>query len=366
MAETNGSGLANLTNHTFYSLPWCSGSWPSKTVEITTYFILMTFSFTGNGLLVAVFYRNKTLRTTVHYFIVNMAISDLIIPVVHLPWEISSTYHDGLWLVDGVLGTVLCKLVFNAWSVSTVVSILSMIVIAVNRFRAVLFPTKLALLSQNKRRLLLPATWIASVVLQAHFFYAAKAVPHDTGLYCTVQRESASHAHKVALIDWVLMFFLTSVSAIVLTVLYTSVIISLHRKKNNLHLANEIIKKRESRNRKIAYMLVNVVVVFYVVWIPYHVESYHYYIKPHIRLPCISNWLAIRLPLLYPVINPVVYYIFNEEYRQGFRELLCCPWPCINRCKECFQPSVSPQGANSVHNAEQVNDAMENIELQEQ
>ena len=84
----------------------------------------MTFSFTGNGLLVAVFYRNKTLRTTVHYFIVNMAISDLIIPVVHLPWEISSTYHDGLWLVDGVLGTVLCKLVFNAWSVSTVVSIL--------------------------------------------------------------------------------------------------------------------------------------------------------------------------------------------------------------------------------------------------
>ena len=105
-----------------------------------------------------------------HYFIVNMAISDLMISVVHLPWRISKTYRDGLWLVDGITGTVLSKLVFFAWPVSDGVSIVSMIVIAVERFRAILFPMKSASLSRNKHRLIIATTWIISVALWGHFF----------------------------------------------------------------------------------------------------------------------------------------------------------------------------------------------------
>ena len=353
----------NFTNQTFYS---CSVSSPSKAAEIALYLILMTFSLTGNVFLVAIFYRNKTLRAAVHYFIVNMAISDLIIPVIHLPWRISKTYHDGFFLVDGVTATVLCKVVSIAWPVSTEVSILSMIVIAVDRFRAVLFPMKSALLSRNKRRLIITATWVASVALWAHFLHIAKVVPRDTGETCVLQWELVSHTQNAFRIKWVLSFSLTSLSAIVLTILYSSIIISLHRRIISLHLANEIIRKRESRNRQIAYMLVTIVVVFYVVWIPFYVVDTYHYLKPHVKLPCIFTWLAHRLPFLSPVVNPVVYYIFNEKYREGLRELLCCPWTCANKCKQCFQPLISPQGENNVHNAEQVNDHFDNIELEEQ
>ena len=367
MAEFNGSGLANpVTNQTSDSPPWCFGSRPSTIVELTTYLFLITFSLTGNMLLVAVFYRNKTLRSSVHYFIVSMAISDLLMALIYLPWMISKAYHDGLWLVGGVLGTVLCKLAQFAGPVSAAVSVLSMIVIAADRFRAVLFPMKSVLLSRNKRWLIIASTWIASLAFQGDYLYRAKVVPCDTGLYCVLQWEPASYTRQMILIDWLLTFCLISVSAIVLTILYSSIISSLHRRIINLHLANEMMRKRENRNRKIAYMLVTIVVLFYVVWIPFHVQRFYRVFKPHIRLPCFFHWLAIRLPLLCPVINPVVYYIFNEEYRQGFRELLCCPWLCANKCKECFQRSVPPQGENNVHNAEQVNDGMENLELQEQ
>ena len=365
MAEFKGSGLDNLTSQTLhvYSPLVCSGARPSKTVQISTYFILMTSSLTGNVLLVAVFYRNKTLRTSVHYFIMNMAISDLVIPVCTLPWVISRTYHDGLWLVDGITGTVLCKLVYIVWPVSASVSILSMIAVAMDRFRAILFPMKSALLSRKKRRLIIASIWIASVALCAHILYVVKIVPRDTGLYCISQWELVSHTRNVFLINWVLMFSLISVSAIVLTVLYSSIIISLHKRENNLHLANEIIKKRERKNRKIAYMLVTVVVVFYGVWIPLLVERYYFYVQPYIKLPCIFSWLSYWIgPSLYPVFNPLVYYIFNEQYRQGFRELLCCPWLCINKCNDRFHPSVAPLAENSVHNAERVD--RENIELQ--
>ena len=345
-----GSGLANLTYQTTYYRPRCSGLWLSKTVQIATYLILITFSLTGNVLLVAVLYRNKTLRTAVHYFIMNMAVSDLITPVLTLPGEISYVYHDRNFFVDGALGIVLCKFVYISGPVSAWVSIFSMIAIAATRFRAVLFPMKSAVLSRNKRRLIIASTWIASVALQVLFLYRVEVIPrHDTGLACTVQLDAASHLWKVLLItDRVLKFFLTSVSAIVLTVLYSSIITSLHRQKNNLHLANEMIRKRVIMNRKIAYMLVTIVVVFYIVWIPFYVSRFYRFFKPHIRFPCFFHWLAYRLPLMYPLVNPVVYYIFNKEYRQGFRELLCCPWPCANKCKECFQPSVSPLGENNV------------------
>ena len=42
-----------------------------------------------------------------------------------------------------------------------------------------------------------------------------------------------------------------------------------------------MIKKRESRNRKIAYMFVTIVVIFYLVWIPLYVVSYSK--NPHKR-----------------------------------------------------------------------------------
>ena len=79
----------------------------TKAATIATGFLVLFLSLMGNFLVVAVFYRNKTLRTPVHYLIVNMAVSDLIIPVVFVPLVIAEQYYDGLWIFDGVTGTLL-------------------------------------------------------------------------------------------------------------------------------------------------------------------------------------------------------------------------------------------------------------------
>ena len=366
MVEANGSeSFPNATNQTLHSLERCSGSYPPISVRITIYSILMIFSLIGNLMVIAVFYRNRTLRTVVHYFIVNMAISDLIVPVITLPWVISETYLDGLWLVDGVLGTILCKIEYIAWGSSTFISILSMIGTAADRFHAVLFPMRSVLLSQTKCQWIISATWVLSVVFRAHFLYGAEVVSNGIGFQCTLQWEPASYKWEVFRINWILLFGLTSISAIVLTVLYSSIILFLHRQKNNLHLATEVIKLRAKENRQVTRMLVIIVVLFYAVWTPYHVAYGISKLTPFVKIPCLYFWLCDELPLLYPVVNPVVYYIFNANYRQGFREVLCCPRSCSKRCNDCFHSSVSPQDENNVDNAEQMNNAMENIELQE-
>ena len=212
MVEVNRSAsFPNATNETSFPFVFCTGSYPSKSFQITLYSTLMALSLIGNLLVIAAFYRNKTLRTAVYYFIVNMAISDLITSMIDLPWWISTIYHDGLWLVDGVLGTILCKLVHTAWEISTFVSILSLLGIAADRFHAVLFPMKSALFSQNKRRLTIAAIWVVSVACWAHLPYGAKLVPYGTGLRCTLQWKPASYKWEVFRINWILLFCLTLV-----------------------------------------------------------------------------------------------------------------------------------------------------------
>ena len=341
MAEViNGDqeDFLNVTNYTSHDQRSCTGPKPSKTTEIVTYSILMTFSLIGNSLVVAVFYRNKTaMRAAIRYFIVNMAISDLLIPAITLPEWISFVYHDDLWLVDGTLGTVLCKVVSIAWNVSTVVSILSMMAIAADRFHGILFPRRPPLFSQNRYRLVMAAIWITAVAFWAHYLYGATLVTDAAGLYCDVQWEPALNTPEVERITWMLVFILTSVSAILLTVFYSSIIIFLYKQKNNLNFATEVIKKRERRNRRITFMLVVIVIAFYAVWIPYHVVRFDlFYFKTSIKLSCFSIWITDKIPLLYPVVNPIVYYIFNEDYRRGCRSLFYCT-------RLCFRQTVPPQ-----------------------
>ena len=341
MVEVNGSeSFLNAANTTLFSFAFCTGSYPPKSVKITLYSILLALSLIGNLLIVALFYRNKTLRTTVHYFIVNMAISDLIMPLIYLPLVISEVYHDGLWLMDGLLGALLCKLIWFAWDLSTYVSILSMMGAAADRFYAVLFPMKSALFSRNKRRLIIAATWVVSVTFQAHYLYTVEIVFNANGNYCDIPWDPASYKFEVFRTNSILVFYLTAVSAVVITVLYSSILFFLYRRKNNLDLGTEVIRRRVKTNQQISRMLVIIVAAFYIVWTPFYVVYYIISFMHSIKISCFYFSFCSNLPLLYPVVNPVVYYKFNANYRQGFRELLCCPWPCSTKCNEMVKNTL--------------------------
>ena len=163
------------------------------------------------------------------------------------------------------------------------------------------------------------------------------------GLACECQWEPASYTKEVKEITQLLLFCLTAISAIVLTMLYSSIIVYLYRQKNKLHLETDIVRERAKRNWKITLMLVIVVVIFYVIWIPYNLASFTLFVTPGvITLPDNFVWIAgWFLPMLYPVANPVVYYIFNDKYRQGFKKLLCCGWRSKDKRGNCSEPASS-------------------------
>ena len=154
------SGKGERMHQIATNLTICSRE--SKAITISMYSSFMVLSLVGNSLLIAVFYRNKSLRTPVHCFIMNMTLSDLIIPIISLPTAIIRlTYHDS---------TILCKIVSLVGCVSSVVSMSSMVAIAFDRFYAIVFPMKPPLFSQTSCQRVIIITWIVSVAIQGYYF----------------------------------------------------------------------------------------------------------------------------------------------------------------------------------------------------
>ena len=250
-----------------------------------------------------------------------MAVSDLIFPLVVLPWQITETFYNGTWLVDGVLGSVLCKLLNVALNVNFNVSVLSMVAIAVYRFCFVFFPTKLgASFSRKTCFITIGLTWFLSLVFYAHFFYWFRLVCLDTKLVCKPDWESEELIGWK--LTWIVYMCISSLYAIVLVVLYSSIIYYLRGQIKNLDLSSTRARNKAKANRRVAYMMVIVILVFHLLWITdstlYAVEIF----PTNVQIPCFLSWFVhIPLQMIYPIINPLIYY---KKYQQTFRDLLCC------------------------------------------
>ena len=307
----------NNTSNTLNNETQCTGSWPSTTVQLISYLFIFVSSLAGNVLIVAIFFRDKTLRTTVNYFIVNMCVSDLIFTTIILPiWiTINLTRNKNLLLVVEIQHVVLCKIMSTSLGVSIFVSLFSITAIAAERFHAIIFPMKPALISPKQCCAAIIAMWLSSFAM---FLYHATIFSPGNDSCMDTKSTSEGLIFLSAFCALMCLF------AVAITVFYLKVAIFLYRQKNSLHLASEVVKKRAKRNRKIITMLIIIVILFYVVYLPYYVMMFLSYVF-HVLVPCVYIWFAFFIcPIIYPVFNPVVYFVFNEKYRQGLWKILCC------------------------------------------
>lgn len=75
---------------------------PSKWVLICMHTIVFMVGVIGNTLVCLAVYRNHSMRTVTNYFIVNLAVADLLVLLICLPpsvvWDVTETWFLGLTL----------------------------------------------------------------------------------------------------------------------------------------------------------------------------------------------------------------------------------------------------------------------------
>ena len=184
-----------------------SGSWSCfdqlnstawKIGGTVAYCLTTIVSLAANSLIVMIVYKTPNLRKPINFFIANMASSDLLVPIFWIPFDLSYL-HTNSFLIGGPLGQALCKLLPFFSNVSFTVSSQNLILIAVDRFGAVVIPLRSPLIRSKVRPFFILATWIVAVAVSSPRLFAHELVESPEGTWCVTTwkkpfGESSSHA----------------------------------------------------------------------------------------------------------------------------------------------------------------------------
>lgn len=295
-----------------------------KAWKTFAYSVIGFGSLLVNSLVILIIFKIRGMRSTINYFILNMAASDVLFTVFVIPRLLSDLHSAPYrWFVGGVLGSFLCKFDFFIQDVSTAVSILSLVAIAVDRFYGVVFPMKASLMSSGAfRRRILAATWFVGALLHSPYFYAYKL--YDDA-FCKYNWSPFLDHDKTSTVYFLIMsitFFFFP--ATILTIVYSIIIITLKRQKFPGNQSVKDKKRVAKRNRSVLRMVVAVVIVFICCWLPFNVSMYIALFQWGPNVPCYASSLffwVIFIAYSNGCISPCLYFIFNENFRQGFTKV---------------------------------------------
>ena len=136
----------------------------AETITFTImYLITMLVSLVGNILLIYIVWKRPDVRSLTSFMFVNMAVADLLVTLVVIPYTISDFYTHGVWPMTGLIGEMTCKTVLFIAFFTISTSIICLTFMAVDRFYAVVYPFR-PLLWFRRPNVLTPVVWILSMV----------------------------------------------------------------------------------------------------------------------------------------------------------------------------------------------------------
>ena len=311
---TNGSSCSSPLDST-----------AAKIGKTSAYCLIFVVSLVGNSFIGIVVYKTQTLRKPINYFIINMAMSDLIYPISWIQREITESFSDS-WLVGGSLGQALCKLFSSLTSISVVVSVQSLVLIAVDRLGAVAFPLRSPLISSKVCPFFILATWIVAIAVMSPHLIAHKLVEYSGKLACERRWNKSSSFANYFLGLYVVFLYIPTV---LLVILYSIIVIKLKTQKIPGEQSDNAEQQRAKRNRNVQKMAIAIVIGFVLCWLPWSII--HLLIlfarESDRTLPCgfyLYNDIGYIVAFSSCAINPCICFTFSGNYRQGLKRLFKC------------------------------------------
>ena len=164
----------SLLNHLLTTIDIESDDTNRNLCLIFSYSLIVVISLVGNLLVCKVIYELKESRTTTNVLIGNLAVSDLLMTVLNIPFNIARFVLDN-W----PFGETLCIVVPIIQSSSAHCSSITMMVIAIERYRSLIHNTHVngncGNRCGNRRQGIMP---FANILLLIWFLAALFALPH--------------------------------------------------------------------------------------------------------------------------------------------------------------------------------------------
>ncbi|XP_020926006.1 D(3) dopamine receptor isoform X3 [Sus scrofa] len=120
-AAENTTGASRARPHAYYALSYCT--------------LILAIVF-GNGLVCVAVLRERALQTTTNYLVVSLAVADLLVATLVMPWVVYLEVTGGVWNFSRVC----CDVFVTLDVMMCTASILNLCAISIDRYTAVVMP----------------------------------------------------------------------------------------------------------------------------------------------------------------------------------------------------------------------------------
>ena len=275
------------------------------------YSLILVVSLAGNTLIGIIVYKTKTMRRTINYFIVNMAMSDLLFPILVFP-SILADLHGGFSYQFGQADNVVITVRFQYCVCSESCP---------DRSRSIWSCSISSSPSAHKI--------MAMSILYSRYVGCCNCfvIPHFSCIQtCRVQ----AGKNGVLLVleesfirdnyTYVMPFVFLALSFVLITILYSIILLKLKSQRIPSEQSNNAEKQRVRRNRNVLKMTFAVVSGFVLCWGPLNVFTILNVLvwDSATRLSCniITYWyIVLFMSHANGALNPCICFTFSRNYR---------------------------------------------------
>ncbi|XP_051807099.1 neuropeptide FF receptor 1 like 2 [Acanthochromis polyacanthus] len=296
---------------------------------ILAYSFIFLLCMMGNILVCVIVLGNRRMRTVTNLFIFNLAISDLLVGIFCIP----TTLVDNL-ITGWPFSNTVCKMSGFVQGVSVSASVFTLVAIAVERFRCIVFPLK-PKLTLLVAKTAIASIWVLAVVImcptavaltveKVPFHYMVYNDDFNQTLPLYTCYENFANPKMGKIYTAVLLTHIYLVPLTVITVMYGSI---------GVKLCSSVVGNREpqanaamisQKKIKVIKMLIVVALLFMLSWLPLwtllmmadyagldreQIDFLTSYVFPF------AHWLAFSNSS----INPIIYGYYNENFKRGFQ-----------------------------------------------
>ena len=293
-------------------------------VMTVLYAITMIVAFTGNGFLIYIVWKKPEVRSLTSFMFVNMAIADLLVTLVVMPWSISIIYTDGLWIIPGVFGKVMCKGVVYTAFVTITASVLCLTFMAIDRYYAIVHPLRRHLWFR-KPKLTVPFIWIGSLVSMSIFLVVQTVEDHNSR--CMLSVYILGDPDRALRGIYLLLFVVNYlIPLVVISFLYSITAWNLW-----FHVAPGVNTLRgnrvqlETSKKRVVRMLIIVTCAFALCWLPpqvVHMMNVIHASKTYLHIQPIVSFVCFWFGHANSAVNPWLYIFLSTKINMAFTRIV--------------------------------------------
>ncbi|XP_062126328.1 neuropeptide SIFamide receptor [Drosophila sulfurigaster albostrigata] len=307
-------------------------------VYCVAYILVFLVGLIGNSFVIAVVLRAPRMRTVTNYFIVNLAIADILVIVFCLPATLI-----GNIFVPWMLGWLMCKFVPYIQGVSVAASVYSLIAVSLDRFIAIWWPLKQ--MTKRRARIMIIGIWVIALVTTIPWLLFFDLVPAEevfsdalVSTYtqpqylCQEVWPPGTDGNLYFLLANLVACYLLPMSLITLCYVLIWIKVSTRSIPGEMSKDAQMDRMQQKSKVKVIKMLVAVVILFVLSWLPLYVIFARIKFGSDIsqeefeilkKVMPVAQWLGSSNSC----INPILYSV-NKKYRRGFAAIIksrsCC------------------------------------------